>query len=348
MATLVLDHRTVRDLLTYPECIERMADALRALSVGEAEQPVRSTFHLGSRTGFLGLMPAGSTNPPALGIKVLSMFPQNSGTGRPAHQGVVVLFDPDLGEPIAIVDAASLTEIRTAAVSALATRVLAREDASVLAILGTGAQAAAHAHAVSHVRHIRRLILWGRNRARARSLAQGLAGLDPTVEVADDVETALGAADILCTTTASREPIVPGEWVRPGTHVNAIGATALGSRELSTSLVVRSRVYVDQREAAWTEADDLRIPLAERAIDRDHVRGELGELLLGRADGRRTGEEITLFKSVGLAVEDLAAARYLYERATAEGRGDRIALSPTTMDGTSLRSRPDVPASPHP
>lgn len=337
--TLVLADREVRDLVDYPGCIDRLAQAFRELAQGRAQQPLRTVLPLEGHPGLLGMMPGSLTDPSVVGAKVLTVYPGNRGTGRPSHQGLVALFDPVNGSPLALVDATSLTEVRTAAVSALATRTLAREGSHVLAILGAGALAETHVRALPVVRPITTLRVWDRHPERARSLLERLEPGSMATEAAAGPDEAVRGADIVCTVTAAREPILEAEWVEEGAHVNAVGAAVPGARELATSLVRRARVFVDRRESAWAEADDLRVPLAEGAIGRGHVVAELGEVLLGNATGRSSAREVTIFKSVGLAVEDLAAAAYAVERARAEGRGTYIDLS---SSGTAV----DAPAPP--
>lgn len=330
MATLVLGDTEVRALLDYPGCIERLSEALRELSAGRAAQPLRWAMPVPGRQGLLGLMPASLDRRSVVGAKVLTVYPENRELGRPSHQGVVALFDLTDGSPTAVIDAASLTEIRTAAVSALASRLLARDDASVLAVLGAGAQGEAHGRAIPFVRPIREVRVWDRHPERARALADRLVrpGLR-SYAVAETAEAAHGA-QVICTTTASHEPILEVAGVDSGAHVNAVGAASPGAREISSALVKRARLFVDRLESAWAEADDLRVPLQEGLIGRDHVVGELGDLLLGTRPGRSSGSEVTLFKSVGLAVEDLAAASYLVERARAAGRGTWVELTPSS------------------
>jgi ornithine cyclodeaminase/alanine dehydrogenase-like protein (mu-crystallin family) len=325
---LILGDAEVRRLLPFRECIEAMDTVLRQLAAGTTVQPLRTTVALPGGTGLLGSMPAYVAEPSTLGIKVITVFPGNRESGRPTHRGVGLLFDPTDGAALALLDATSLTEIRTACVSAVATRALAPTGARVLTILGSGAQAEAHALAIPCVRPIREIRLWGRRPEKARALADRLAHAQTLpVEVLPDAEAAVRTAEIICTTTGSRDPVLRGDWLAPGTHVNAVGAVGPGLRELDAPAVARSRLFVDQRAAALAEADDLRVPLAEGSIGPEHVRGDLGDVLRGTVPGRLSDRDITLFKSVGLAVEDLAAARLVYDRATATGVGVRVDLS---------------------
>ncbi len=323
VSTLIIDQDEVRQWLPMTECIEVMEAALRTLARGDAVQPLRQAMWQRSRTGLLGLMPgylgaaddrprAGSD---ALGIKVVSIFPGNHGTALDSHQGVVLLFDTGNGSLQAIMDATEITAIRTAAVSAVATRRLARVDASVLAILGSGTQARTHLEATALVRTLAEVRIWSRNADAADRLARAA---DAPARVACSAAEAVAGADIICTTTAAREPVLHGAWIAPGAHVNAVGACFKDARELDTEAVRGGRVFVDRLESAWNEAGDLIIPRAEGAIDDEHVVGELGSVLTGDTPGRLDDASVTIFKSLGLAIEDLAAARHIYDRAIAD------------------------------
>jgi alanine dehydrogenase len=325
MNLLVLSHADVVRLLTMESCIEVMAEALRTTSQGDAVQPLRSVVWMPDRTGMIGLMPGFLGTPASLGLKVVSIFPGNHGTGFDSHQGVVMLFDIQHGSPLAIMDASSITAIRTAAVSGVATRALARPDAGDLAILGSGVQAATHLAAMRAVRPIRRVRVWSRSLANAQRFAEQSP---VAVEVMPTARAAVEGADLVCTTTASREPVLEGAWLRAGAHINAVGACFAVARELDTAAVVRSRLIVDRRESTLNESGDFLIPRAEGAIGDDHIAGELGDVLLGRAVGRRGPDDVTLFKSLGIAVEDLAAAHFLYAQAIATGTGVSAPLGP--------------------
>jgi alanine dehydrogenase len=321
---LVLGHAEVRTLLPMPACVDVMVDALSARARGEALQPLRHVMWLGDRRGALASMPA-YVAPDALGAKLLSVFPGNSQSPYESHQGAVLLFEAEHGRLEAMLDASTVTAVRTAAVSAAATRALARPDAQVLAILGTGHQAALHIEAMCAVRAIRTVRVWGRSFERAERLAARAAASHGVQAVAvATVHEALGGADVVCTTTASREVILPGRLLEAGCHVNAAGASVPGFRELDGEAIARARVYVDAIESARSESDELRLALEEGAIGPDHVVGELGALFVGSLAGRRDPADITLFKSHGLAVEDVAAARYVCARARAEGVGARV------------------------
>jgi ornithine cyclodeaminase len=238
-----------------------------------------------------------------------------------------MLFERERGRPLAVLDAASVTAIRTAAASGVATRALARRDAGDLAILGSGTQARSHLVAMRDVRALRRVRVWSRNPESARRFAaRESERLGIALEPMASAREAVAGADLICTVTASREPVLEGEWLAPGAHLNAVGACTPAARELDAAAVARSRLYTDCRESALAEAGDFLLARGEGAVTDAHLLGELGELLEGRIPGRRSDDEITLFKSLGIAVEDLAAGRYVYDKALASGRG--IALAP--------------------
>jgi ornithine cyclodeaminase/alanine dehydrogenase-like protein (mu-crystallin family) len=318
----ILSGPEIARLLSMPDCVEAVEGALRALACGEAVQPLRGVAWLPDRHGLLATMPGYLAPAQALGLKAITVMPGNLGTPFESHQGVVLLFEPGHGRLRAILDASSITAIRTAAASGVATRALAREDAGDLALLGSGVQARGHLDAVRAVRPLRRVRVWSRRAKRARAFAEAESsrtGLP--VEAVASARDAVAGADLICTVTASSEPVLFGEWIEPGAHVNAVGACTPAARELDTAAVLRARIYVDRRESALAEAGDLLIPIREGALDGSHVAGELGDVLLGRVPGRRSREEITLFESLGLAVEDLAAAHLTCERAEAAAAG---------------------------
>jgi alanine dehydrogenase len=302
-----IDAARVHELLTYERCISAMRDALRAFSTGAAAQPVRAVIPLPGDAGHLYVMPASLPGPDAVAVKLLTVVEGNAARGRPTHQGVLVVFDAATGEVRALVDAAPVTAIRTAAVSAVATGLLARPDARTLALLGSGVQAASHLRALRTVRTFERVVVWSRHAMHAHAFSDAHGAYGPVV-VAASAEAAVREADVVCTVTSSPVPVLHGEWLRAGTHVTAVGASLPATRELDARAVARARVYVDSRAAAAAEAGDLLIARAESAIDEAHIIGELGELIDGRIAGRTADDEITLFKSLGLAVEDAAAA----------------------------------------
>ena len=325
--TLILTQTEVRSLLPMRACMDLMADALRSLARGEGINPLRSAMGLPDERGILGLMPGLSGSPHALGLKVVTVFPGNHASPYDAHQGLVVLFDTRYGLPVAILDASEITAIRTAAVSGVATELLSRNDAAELAILGAGVQARTHLAAMLEARRFERVRVYSPNESHRRAFAERERerhGIEVSA-VASGEEAARGA-DVICTVTSSRTPVLEGAWIAPGTHVNAAGSSVKHARELDTDAVVRARLFVDRVESAVHEAGDFLFPKEEGAIDETHIVGEIGQLLLGNVAGRTSAEEITLFKSLGLAVEDLASADYVVRRARAEGVGVSVPL----------------------
>lgn len=324
---LVLSQDDVRRLLPMEKCIELMSDALSALARGEVVLPLRTMMRLPDSPNILATMPAYYGARRVAGVKVITVFPGNHGTELDSHQGAVLLFDGDNGSLLAIMDATTITAIRTAAVSALATRLLAREDARDLAILGAGVQGMAHLEAIPCVRDIERLRVWSRNTEKARALAAAASHMGiPEVVVEPTPQHAVSGAAIVCTCTASHEPVLEGAWLSPGAHVNAVGACTPDARELDTEAVARARLYVDRRESALAEPGEILEPLREGAIGREHIVAELGEVAAGLAPGRGDADEITLFESLGLAIEDVASAHWLYHAALEEGAGTRVEL----------------------
>lgn len=322
---LVLSQADVERMLTMPKCVELMAATLSALARGEATLPLRTVFAIPD--GAFAVMPAALTHPPAVGAKIITVLPKNHGTELDSHQGAVLLFDTGNGSLLAVMDATSVTTIRTAAVSAVATHALARENAATLAILGAGVQGHSHLEAMCAVRPLTALRVWSRNTEHARALAdvgRTRFGLDAIVS--PTAKDAVTRADIVCTTTSATQPVLLGEWLAPGTHVNAVGASQPHAREIDSAVVVRSRLYVDRRESALKEPGDILTPIANGEITPEHIVAEVGEVLVGAAPGRRADDEITLFKSLGLAIEDLASAHYLYAEALRTNAGVRVEL----------------------
>lgn len=309
-----LEGDDIRRLLPMAQCIDLMERAFSALGRGQVLQPLRTVIHRPDGVGSLYVMPAYAVEPPALAVKLISVFHGNHAHDLPSHQGIVVVFDPDTGAPAALLDAAALTAIRTAAVSALATRLLARPDARELCLLGSGVQAMTHIEAMRLVRPLEHVRVWSPDPAHRTAFAKRASarhGLP--VSAVDSPDAAVRGADIVCTLTAARDFVLRGEWLAPGTHVNAVGASTPSTREVDTDTIRRARVVVDSRTAALSEAGDLLIPLAEGAIDENAIAGELAELVLGSVSGRASATEITFFKSLGLAVEDAAAAAWLMQ-----------------------------------
>ncbi len=322
MKVLFVNQEEVPRYLPMAECMDAMTRVLGTLARDEAILPLRSILWLPERVGGLGLMPAALLPDRVVGLKAITFFPGNEGTELDTHQGAVLLFEAERGRLLAILDATSITAIRTAAVSGVATKALALEDAGDLAIIGSGVQARTHLEAMRVARRLRRVRVASKDLERAKAFAARESGkLGIPIEPAESVREAVAGADIICTVTSSREPVVFGEWISPGAHINAVGSSVPFARELDTAAVVRSRLYVDRRESALNEAGDFLIPKREGAVSDDHIVGEIGEVLTGRVAGRRSPDEVTLFKSLGLAVEDVASARHIYEKAQKSGNG---------------------------
>jgi len=310
------------------DCITAMMDALATLARGGAILPLRQVVRLPGGPNAFALMPAALDAPSALGAKIITVFPANDRSPYDSHQGVVLLFDTEFGRLIAILDASTITALRTAAVSAVATRLLSRPESRTLALLGAGVQAATHLDAMRIVRPIEEVRVWSRSGARAEEFAARAASTGARIVVTPTARAAAEGADIICTVTSSREPVLSGEWLTPGAHVNAVGASLPTARELDSAAVARARFFADRRESTLNEAGDFLVPKREGVIADDHIVGEIGELLLDppRVAGRRSSEEITVFKSLGLAIEDVAAAHRIYTRAVETGAGTWVEL----------------------
>lgn len=326
-ATLVLTQADVRSLLPMDACMDLMAEVLSSVSAGEGLNPLRSLMPLPEGKGILGMMPGLAASPEGLGVKVVTVFPGNHGSAYDAHQGVVLLFDPEHGLPAGILDASEVTAIRTAAVSGVATRVLAREDAKELAILGSGVQARTHLEAMLLARPFEKVRVYSPTAARREEFArQATEHHKVEVRAVSSAEKAVRGADVICTVTSSREPVLESSWIAPGAHINAVGSSVKSARELDTETLVRSRLFVDRRESTVNEAGDFLLAAAEGAVDASHIVGEIGEVLLGRVEGRGAPEEVTLFESLGLAVEDVAAGSYALEKARSRRMGTAVSL----------------------
>ncbi len=314
----------VRRLLSWNVAIQAMRHVFRDLGAGRTGQPSRTVMAMPGGDGLLALMPAWGRplgrRRPIMAVKTISVFPNNRSRGLESHQGAVLLFDAESGKLRAVVDAAPLTAIRTAAVTAVATDLLADKGASNLALLGSGTQAYLHLAALREVRPIRRVRVWSPTPAHREALARQAIIVGIEGEPAEDARTAVEDADIIVTLTPSRVPILRGSWLKPGVHVNAVGASVPGFRELDTEVVRRAEVYVDWREAALSEADDIRVPIEEGVLAPSHVRADLPQLTVA-APPPHDPATITLFKSVGLAVEDAYAALAVLDGAEREGRG---------------------------
>ena len=328
MKILILDSEQIRELLPMRDCIELMADALSSLARGEVFQPLRTIIRPPEARGLLGLMPAYRTGEHgAFGMKAICVFPSNPAIGKDAHQGAVMLFSRETGEMIALMNASEITAIRTAAVSAVATRLLAREDAQTLAIIGAGVQARTHLAALDAVRSIRQARVACRNIERAQELVREMQPrFSFPIEAVKTNEEAVRGADLIVTVTSSQEPVLNKDWISPGAHVNAIGTHSPNSREIDSATMAAARIFVDRRESALNEAGDYLLAAKEELINADSILGEIGELLIGTKQGRNSVDEITLFKSLGLAIEDVACAEYLYQKALSQSFGTWVNL----------------------
>ena len=307
-----IDREEVALRLTYEKCIPIVRDAMIAFSRGETKQLLRSIIPLADGRMF-GIMPGAMGECAVFGAKLISVFPENFAKGIQSHQGLVVLFDPESGAPVCAAHAGEITAIRTAAASAVATEALARKDAKRMALLGYGEQAGTHARSISKVRKLESVTVWGRSAERARAFAGRMqAELALPFTATATAREAVQHADIICTVTAAPEPILKGEWVRPGTHVNVVGSGIAGPAEVDNDLVVRSRFFVDSREGVLQQGAEFLRAKAAGLIDDDHIVAEIGQVLAGDVAGRRSEVEITVYKSLGHVVQDLASAWALY------------------------------------
>ena len=327
MPLLVLSADEVHALLSYDECAVAMRGALTALAAGRAQQPLRTVIRPEGAAGLMALMPsflAGDEggSAAAYGLMAICITPANPAAGLDTHQGVVLLSSGATGEPVAVVNASALTEIRTAAVSVVATDLLARPGADQLAVIGTGVQARAHMLALDGARQLSQIRVAGREPERAERFAASLRGqTSAPVKACPSARDAVAGAGIIVTATSSAEPVLHRDWIEAGTHVNAVGACLPHQRELDTATVAAGVLFADRRDSLLAESGDYRLAAAEGAVTVNQVRAELGELLLGTATGRASAEEITIFESLGLAIEDLAAASRLYQLAAETGAG---------------------------
>jgi len=311
-----IDAEEVRARLTYAACNPLMAEAMKAFSGGRTRQLLRSIIPLAEGAMF-GVMPGALGVDAPFGAKLISVFPDNFAKGGPSHQGLIVLFEPASGAPVCVVDAGEVTAIRTAAASAVATDALARPGPARLALLGYGEQARQHLLAMAQVRPLASAVVWGRHADRARAFAEHMApGLEFPIETASSVREAVAGADIVCTLTPAAEPILEGAWIAPGTHVNLVGAGHAGQAEAAGDLVARARFFVDSREGVLAQGGEFLRAKAAGLVDDAHICGEIGEVLAGSVPGRLGDDEITIYKSLGHVVQDLASAWALY---TGEG-----------------------------
>jgi ornithine cyclodeaminase len=309
-----IDRDEVARRLTYEVCIPIIREAMIAFSKGETRQLLRSIIPL-SQGRLFGIMPGAMGAHAPFGAKLISVFQDNFAKGIQSHQGLIILFDPETGAPVCVAHAGEITAIRTAAASAVATEALARKDAHRLAMLGYGEQAATHARAIGKIRKIESIVVWGRSPERARAFAEWIEPeLAVPITTAATVKEAVAEADIVCTLTAATEPILKGEWIRPGTHLNLVGSGVAGPTEVDNDLVVRSRFIVDSREGVVHQGAEFLRAKAAGLIGDEHIVAEIGQVLAGEIEGRRSAEEITVYKSLGHVVQDLASAWALYSQ----------------------------------
>jgi ornithine cyclodeaminase/alanine dehydrogenase-like protein (mu-crystallin family) len=326
---LFLSHKDVIAALDPGECADAMAGVLAAHARGETFMPLRSIMAPPEAAGFLGLMPGWrGGEDPVFSLKTICLMPGNPARGLDAHQGLVTLFDGEIGVPTAVLDASAVTEIRTAAVTAVATRTLARQDVSVLAILGAGVQARSHLDALTRVREFDRIRFYAPTEAHTRALVQAAAGDGlPELIIAPSAEEAVRGADVVVVATSSRQPVIERDWLGPGVHVNAVGASSPTAREIDTATVAASALFCDSRESVRNEAGEFQLAIREGLIEGEsHIRAELGEVLAGLEPGRGDDHELTLYRSLGLAVQDLAAAELAVRTARANGLGTEVEL----------------------
>lgn len=334
MDVVIVNQQEVTELLPMRDCMAVMADVLGDLASGGCQLPLRQIMWLEDRRGALGLMPSYWQSAGVIGLKAVTFFPGNEGSELDSHQGAVLLYEAERGRLLAMVDATAITAIRTAAVSGVATRLLAREDAAELALVGCGVQARTHLEAMLLSRSIERVRVCGKTLEHAESFAEresrrhGMA-----IEAVRCPRDAVKNADIICTVTSSSEPVVHGEWLQPGTHLNAVGSSVPFARELDGTAMRRSRLFVDRRESALKEAGDFLLAKKEGAVGDGDILAEIGDIIVGRASGRASPDEVTLFKSVGLAVEDLASAWHVYQKAMQTGAGSRVAFGGERHEG---------------
>jgi ornithine cyclodeaminase len=326
MELRILRAADVRALLPMAQCIELMHHTMIAVSQGRVVLPLRTVLVMPDEGGLLGNMSAYLADPECFGVKLVSVNPRRL-PQYSSHIGLVLLFESEYGRPVALLDAAEITAIRTGAASALATRLLARAEAGDLALLGAGEQARSHLEAMRCVRPLRRIRVWARDPARAAAFAKrAFTAHGLHVEPCATVREAVRGADLICTLTKASDPILEGEWISPGAHLNVVGSSRADAAEIDTATVVRARLFVDRRESTINEGGEYLRALKAGAITPQHILGEIGEVASGLKAGRRAADEVTLYKSLGIAPQDLASAHYVLEQARARGVGECIEL----------------------
>lgn len=323
----VISGREVRELLTYTDCVRVVEQAMQAVSAGRALLPLRNFMPLPTGKGLLAWMPGYLADPPCFGIKILSLYPGNPAVGISSHIGLYALYESEHGRPLAILEASALTAVRTAAASVVATRALARPESKTLAILGTGEEAHSHLAAFQAVRPFERVLIWGRNAAAAGRLADHARTLGRfDVDVVSSVREAAEHADVICTVTSAPEPLLFGRDVRPGTHLCLVGSSIPSTREVDDDCVAMGRFFVDYRGSALAQAGELLHAIQSGRVTDAHIVAEIGAVLAGQVAGRRTADEVTIYKSLGVAAQDLAAATFVLQRARDLDRGTVAAV----------------------
>jgi alanine dehydrogenase len=323
----LLNEQQVHSLLPMADLVSAMESALAKFSAREVLQPVRTVLTVGPTKAYFGVMPAYIPAPASLGAKLVTVFGENHKRQLPSHLATIVLLDPETGALLALMDGRYITEARTAAVSAVSTRFLARPDASTLAIIGSGVQARSHLEAYQHVRQLKEVRIWSPS---PRSRSQFVDDMSPSISIpmvaAESAEAAVRGADLIVLVTSSPTPVIDDAWVADGAHVVCVGACRPTQQEMPPQLVKRGRLYVDSSAAAVVESGDVVMNIAAGLFDASHIRGEIGELVLGRVPGRTSPDEITIFKSLGMAVEDVVAADLVFRRAVESGAGTELML----------------------
>ncbi len=324
---ILLGETDVKAVLPMPDLIDAMEGALAQFSAGAVAQPVRTVLQVGSDRNWFGVMPAALDDPPAAGAKLVTVYHRNHQRGLPSHLATIVLLDHETGALVSVLDGRYITEARTAAVSAVSVRHLARPEASVLGIVGSGVQARSHLLAIRHVRELSEVRVWSPNLLNRDAFVLEMS--DQTglpIRATSSAAEAVRAADLVVLATSSTAPVIADEDIAAGAHVTAVGACRPDQREMPTALVTRARVYVDSRAAAAQEAGDLLLPQQEGAFDAGHIQGELGAVVSGRVAGRTSNRDVTIFKSLGMAIEDVVAARLAVDRARAAGLGQVLKM----------------------
>ena len=323
----IITESMVETYLTMPICIKAMRDAMISVSNGDTNLPIRQYMTIPGVKGKMALMPGTIGTPNCYGIKLVCKYEREHDSPFGTHVGMVMVFDTESGLPLAMIEGSSLTGIRTAAASALATDLMARQDCKTLAIIGNGEQAKRHIHAMLAVRSPERIVVWGRDPKRAKAFADKISkDIGRRVQTSDDLEKTVKQADIICTTTAAKTPFLKGAWVQAGTHINLVGAAIASSSEVDHDVVTRARFVTDYRPAAMAAAGELLNAIEAGLVSEDHIVAEIGDIAADRIKGRVSDQDITVYKSLGVAAQDLAAGYVLYDQAVQNGFGQDVNL----------------------